>query len=100
MQLLVILALLLYGGSGNAQNILSEVKPMLESIGGEEMKRALESAEEISGVLSAVRALSSEAAQVEQPVKTASTEFFPLAPISQIADKEITYSLSRYIAAQ
>ena len=98
MQLLIILALLLYGGNGNAQNILSEVKPMLESIGGEDMKRALESAEEISGVLSAVRAFSSENAQFKQPVKKASAEYFPLAPISQIADKDITYSLSKYIA--
>lgn len=100
MQLLIILALLLYAGNGNAQNILSEVKPMLESIGGEDMKRALESAEEISGVLSAVRALSSENTRDEQPVKRAGAEYFPLAPISEIADKDITYSLSRYIAAQ
>ena len=100
MQLLVILALLLYSGYGNAQNILSEVKPMLESIGGEDMKRALQSAEEISGVLSAVRALSSETAKIEQPVQKASAEYFPLAPISEIADKDITYSLSKYIATQ
>lgn len=100
MQLLVILALLLYSGNANVQNILSEVKPMLESIGGEDMRRALESAEEISGVLSAVRALSAEAPKVEQPVKTANAEYFPLAPISQIADKDITYSLSKYISAQ
>ena len=100
MQLLIILALLLYGGNSNAQNILSEVKPMLESIGGEDMKRALESAEEISGVLSAVRALSSESTPIEQPATKASADYFPLAPISEIADKDITYSLSKYIAAQ
>lgn len=100
MQLLIILALLLYGGNGNAQNILSEVKPMLESIGGEDMKRALQSAEEISGVLSAVRALSSEIPQAELPVQKESAGYFPLAPISEIADKDITYSLSKYIAAQ
>ena len=100
MQLLIILALLLYGGGGNAQNILSEVKPMLESIGGEDMKRALESAEEISGVLSAVRAFSAENIQPEQPEKRAGAEYFPLAPISEIADKDITYSLSKYISAQ
>lgn len=99
MQLLIILALLLYGGGGNVQNILSEVKPMLESIGGEDMKRALQSAEEISGVLSAVRALSSENNQLQQPVQKASAEYFPLAPISPIADKDITYSLSKYIAS-
>ena len=101
MQLLIILALLLYSGNSNAQNILSEVKPMLESIGGEDMVRALQSAEEISGVLSAVRALSAESAEPTPPVqpeKTASAEYFPLAPISEIADKDITYSLSKYIA--
>ena len=98
MQLLIILALLLYGGNSNAQNILSEVKPMLESIGGEDMKRALQSAEEISGVLSAVRALSAENTQTAQPAKTVGAEYFPLAPISEIADKDITYSLSKYIS--
>ena len=98
MQLLIILALLLYGGNSGAQNILSEVKPMLESIGGEDMKRAIESAEEISEVLSAVRAFSSENTKAEQPAKKPAAEFFPLAPISEIADKDITYSLSRYIA--
>lgn len=54
MQLLIILALLLYGG-GNANKMLSEVKPVLESIGGEEMQKALKSAEEISEVLSLVK---------------------------------------------
>ena len=98
MQLLIILALLLYGGTPNAQNVLSEVKPMLESIGGEEMRRALESAEEISGVLSAVRALSSQNTPTEQPAPKPNSDYFPLAPISGIADKDITYSLSRYIA--
>ena len=73
---------------------------MLESIGGEDMKRAIESAEEISGVLSAVRAFSSESNQTQQPVKKETAEYFPLAPISEIADKDITYSLSKYIAAQ
>ena len=55
MQLLIILALLLYGGKSGAQNILSEVKPVLESIGGDQMREALKSAEEISSVLSAVK---------------------------------------------
>ena len=44
MQLLIILALILYGG-GNARKMLSEVKPVLETIGGEEMQKALKSAE-------------------------------------------------------
>ena len=99
MQLLIILALLLYGG-GNAKNMLSEVKPVLESIGGEDMQRALKSADEISQVLSLVKPLT------EQPKQNTASEApkyeeyaFPLAPISSIADKEITYCLNKYIQA-
>ena len=101
MQLLIILALLLYGGKQGAGNILSEVKPVLESIGGEEMQQALKSAEEISTVLSAVQAMA-------KPSAVGSETFaqdggnggvnFPLSPISSIADKDITYCLSKYIA--
>lgn len=115
MQLLIILALLLYGGRGNAQQLLEEVKPVLQEIGGEEMAGALKSAEEISAVLSAVRSFAAEskpdAGAAAQPaaapaapvyVETAQekkpTIAFPLAPINDIADREITYSLSKYIA--
>ena len=97
MQLLIILALLLYGG-GNARNMLNEVKPVLESIGGEDMQKALKSAEEISEVLSAVQSFSgfkgAQPKSVEMPKNPAE---FPLAPISSIADREITYSLNKYI---
>ena len=98
MQLLIILALILYGG-GNAKNMLNEVKPVLESIGGEDMQRALKSAEEISEVLSAVQSFSGgfkgmQSKNVDVPENT---DRFPLAPISAIADKEITYSLNKYI---
>ena len=97
MQLLIILALLLYGG-GNAKNMLNEVKPVLESIGGEDMQKALKSAEEISNVLSAVQSFSglkgAPAPSVESHKNPAE---FPLAPISAIADREITYSLNKYI---
>ncbi len=99
MQLLIILALLLYGG-GNANKMLSEVKPVLESIGGEEMKQALKSAEEISEVLSLVQPLAAaKNAPVQQDTPKAASASFPLAPISSIADREITYSLNRYIQA-
>ena len=47
MQLFIILALLLYGGKSGAQNLIEEVKPMLETFGGTEVKEALKSAEEI-----------------------------------------------------
>lgn len=98
MQLLIILALLLYGG-GNAKNLLSEVKPVLESIGGESMQRALKSAEEISEVLSMVQPLAGSF--VAPPQSTASSPHcpstYPLAPVSAIADRQITYSLNKYI---
>lgn len=94
MQLLIILALLMLGG--NAQNILSEVKPVIESFGGEEMKQALKSADEISEVLSAVKEISEV---MPTPVRSPQPNVsFPLEPVSRIADKEITYSLSKYMA--
>ena len=105
MQLLIILALLLYGGKSNAANILSEVKPVLEEIGGEEMKQALKSAEEISSVLSVVQSMSGAVKQPAAQTFSQTSENgpspsigFPLSPISSIADREITYSLSQYIA--
>ena len=97
MQLLIILALLLYGGKSGAGNILSEMKPVLESMGGEEMQQALKSAEEISPVINAVQAMSKPSPPV--PDGGGETVHFPLEPISSIADKDITYSLSKYIAA-
>ena len=100
MQLLIILALLLYGG-GNAKNMLNEVKPVLETIGGEDMQRALKSAEEISEVLSAVQTFSGgfKGAQSKTADIPSDRAEFPLAPISAIADREITYSLNKYIQA-
>lgn len=105
MQLLIILALLLYGGRTNAANILSEVKPVLEEIGGEDMKQALKSAEEISSVLSVVQSMTQAAKQPEGQTfsqqsepKPAPALGFPLSPVSSIADREITYSLSKYIS--
>lgn len=104
MQLFIILALLLYGGKSGAQNLLQEVKPMLETFGGEEVKEALKSAEEISEVLSAVRSFTAPQT-AEEPYFADSTGAieknpavsFPLAPISNIADKDITYSLSQFV---
>lgn len=112
MQLLLILALLMYGGKNGSTNVLEEVKPVLETFGGEEIKEALKSAEEISGMLSAVKAFSGggfggnegEAQPAAQGFSDGGfsenkpDEFFPLAPISAIADKDITYSLSKYIS--
>ena len=107
MQLLLILALLMYGGKSGSKSIMEEVKPVLETFGGEEIKEALKSAEEISGMLTAVQGLAGGglfgggSAQPAQDFSDAGNtgDFFPLAPISAIADKDITYSLSKYIAA-
>ena len=111
MQLLIILALLLYGGKSGTKNIMEEVKPVLETFGGEEIKEALKSAEEISGMLTAVQGLAGgglfggEGEPTPQPFgnpdqsfNNTSGDFFPLAPIAAIADKDITYSLSKYIS--
>ena len=107
MQLLIILALLLYGGKSGAQNVLNEVKPVLETIGGDQMKTALKSAEERSSVLEAVKGFTS--GEQPQPRNATRNESenqrrdyacgggFPLAPIANVADKSITYSLSKYI---
>lgn len=120
MQLFIILALLLYGGKGGAQNLIAEVKPMLETFGGEEVKQALKSAEEISQVLTAVRGFTGGGTDIgggnkqESPFfghstgsednsgdggsENAKPDFFPLSPIAGVASREITYSLSQYVS--
>ncbi len=98
MQLLIILALLLYGGS-NANNVLNEVKPVLESIGGEDMQKALKSAEEISTVLNAVKSFAG-ASKPQSEEARACPLSFPLEPVANIADKEITYSLNKYLHSE
>ena len=110
MQLLLILALLLYGGKRGSNNVMEQVKPVLETFGGEEIKEALKSAEEISGMLTAVQGLAGGGmfGAGAQPASQGFSggnfnggkpdDFFPLAPIAAIADKDITYSLSKYIA--
>lgn len=111
MQLLLILALLMYGGKKGSKNIIEEVKPVLETFGGEEIKEALKSAEEISGMLTAVQGLAGSGlfgGGEGQPAAQGfsdggfnagtTDDFFPLAPIAAIADKDITYSLSKYIS--
>lgn len=108
MQLLIILALLLYGGKQGAAEILEEVKPVLEEYGGDEVKEAIKSAEEISKVLSVVKSFTADEQPdeggdlKEQEFKEEKREadFFPLAPISNLAGREITYALSEYINAE
>ena len=94
------------GGNANAMN---EVKPILESFGGKDVSEALCKAEELSSMLNAVQAMTGMGATRAKPSHggnggnfSGSGEFsqhgFPLAPISNIADENITYCLSRFIA--
>lgn len=111
MQLLIIALLVL---CGNKPEMLKQVTPLLESLGGGEIKEALKSAQEMSSVISAVQSLSSGggssdplgavmsafAGSPEKPVsKTVKAEGFPLEPIADIADDGIMRGLSSYIAA-
>lgn len=116
MQLLIILALLLYGSKSGSQKLLTEVKPVLESLGGEQIREAIKSAEEISAMLTAVSELTGANASGsifgggnQNPAAHTTTTgapadavddtiAFPLKPIGSIADRDITYSLSRYIS--
>ncbi len=117
MQLLIILALLLYGSKSGSQKLLTEVKPVLESLGGEQIREAIKSAEEISAMLTAVSELTGANASGsifgggnQAPAAHTTTAnyapadaaddaiAFPLKPIGGIADRDITYSLSRYIS--
>ena len=104
MQLLILLLLAMMGGNANAMN---DVKPILESLGGKDVCDAFSQAEELSSMLSAVQAMTGLGATSAKPQHggcggSGSGEFaqhgFPLAPISNIADENITYCLSRYIA--
>ena len=104
MQLLLVLLFAIMGGNANA---LKEVKPVLESLGGKDAVEALSKAEELSGVISAVQAMAGMNATRTNPSHgggggKSDGDFaqhgFPLAPITNIADENITYCLSRYIA--
>ena len=114
MQLLIILALLLYGSKSGSQKLLTEVKPVLESLGGEQIREAIKSAEDISAMLTAVSELTGANASgsifgggnqapaaktaANTPADAADDAIaFPLKPIGGIADRDITYSLSQYI---
>ncbi len=106
MQLLLVLLFAFMGGNVSA---LKEVKPVLESLGGKDAVEALSKAEELSGVINAVQAMAGMNATRANPSHGGSggksgenSDFsqhgFPLAPITNIADENITYCLSRYIA--
>lgn len=102
MQLLVLVLMLMLSGR-NAD--IKELKPIFEELGGDGAAEALRQAEELSGVLSAFQALTSAPAADMTSGESAppsgdggAPDGYPLAPIANIADERITYSLSRYIA--
>ena len=105
MQLLLLLMLALAGGNAEA---LKEVKPVLESLGGGEALEVIERAEELSSMITAVQSLvggnggtggnGGNGSAVDSGGGEFSQHGFPLAPISAIADENITYCLSRYIS--
>lgn len=102
MQLLVLALMLMLSGK-NAN--IKELKPIIEELGGNEASEAFRQAEELSGMLSALQSLASMPQQPQATVESAppsddggAADGYPLAPIANIADERITYSLSRYIA--
>lgn len=108
MQLIVLLLALMLGGKGGS---MSELKPVLESLGGEELGNTIKQAEQLSGMLSAVQAFAGnrkqegdnkgpdgDGNQSEGTGDASPQDGYPLSPIANIADEKITYCLSRYIA--
>lgn len=126
MQLIVLLALLLYGGKGENAKLFKQFKPLLESVGGDDVKKALKEAEELEGVISAFGNMThasgtvspsadredsegTEGGRYEAPAAHKSGdsadgenntvgEEFPLAPIAGIADREILYRMVQYFS--
>ena len=116
MQLVLVLALLLLGAKNqNFSQTLGEIKPVLEELGGEELKSALSSVEQIGGLINAVGGLNnlqnlfggatnsqkSEGKKSEENCakdKDDGAQGFPLKPVSKIADQSITYALSQYFS--
>ena len=101
MQLILLLLLLMSGSSS-----LKDVKPLSEEVAGEDASRMLEEVEQLTSLASAFAPANNQNIAADDgtapPPQTdgggAAHDFFPLAPISGIADENITYSLSRYIS--
>lgn len=107
MQLLLVLAILLLGGKSDVGGILKEVKPLLEELGGDDgnikqVSDMVEAVEEISAVMNAVNGFAAPQQKGEEGGEQAASgqyqSGFPLAPIANIADKNITYALARYMS--
>ena len=112
---LIVFALLLMSLGKNAD--LREIKPILESFGGEGVTDAIRQAEELNSVISAVQSFTSSAKSANEEgggdaftrptgaIRTdtargdmVSNAVAPLSPVSRIADEDILHCLSRYIA--
>jgi hypothetical protein len=140
MQLILILALFLLCGKGEN---LSEIKPLVEELGNDNLTQAFNRVSGYKEIFDAVADIlpqnnntnnnnankaqnnnsnqqqtntpnqsqnnnaTSPANDTEQPIYSAAppskeqkADFFPLSPISNIADRKITYCLSEYFAEQ
>ncbi len=98
MQLLLLFLLLASGRGGDFR----QLRPVLESLGGEDVKSALREAERLQGVMSAFAGAAGDngkqrADDAKKREKESGT--FPLAPVSGIANAEILAALARYFAA-
>lgn len=113
MQLIVLLAMLMFAGNKN----YAQIKPIIEEFGGEEARCALQQAEELSQMISTVQAITSPPPKAEPcpdhndhfdrpdcPDDNAVSEqprvesCHPLDPIKPIADERTLAALSQYIA--
>ncbi|MCD7728620.1 MAG: hypothetical protein LUI60_01735 [Clostridia bacterium] len=100
MQLLAILALLMAGGKGDVSKLFKEAEPVLKSLGGEDMQNVLKQAEDILQTFSVLQAAAGYGGQKSEGKDKERKEDFPLAPITAIADSEITYRLTRYMTEE
>ncbi len=102
MQLLLLLALLMMGGNNNG--LLSEVKPLLQNFGDENLKEVLGEVQSLREVIGAVKVFMPEksenikSAANQEKIFEASEEKFPFAAVSSFADKDIVCALSGYLA--
>lgn len=108
MQLAILIAMLMLVGQSN----FTQIKPIIEQLGGEEAKSAIKQAEELKQIISAVQTFASPQTGGEQPseserpssenqpLKTEQTAInsHPLDPVKGIADDKILSALSRYVA--
>ena len=114
MQLFLILAIILLGGKSGAQNVLNEVVPVLEQMGGpnlngeiSELKQVIKSAQEISSYMSALGAFQKSARPnprtcedvTARPAPAEQTAEIALQPIAKIAPPEFTRALKGCFAA-